>query len=201
MKLIINYVGNTVTFRLTTNDPDGFGPCVPAFDDLNIADQTLVSYIKQACKLQILKWSNNLFNPEWLLTKPQAIAILIRMLEWPQLETGANRWQIYYDKAVAMWMIEPSQAESFDKPISRYEIAKILYNSKVKYALIRNLNNNYETNKLIYPVPNTQTTGANTWEIQWLVSINTQILSRKWYIIQYLIIDWKPINSYMPLQL
>lgn len=149
-----------------------------AFDDLNIADQTLVSYIKQACKLQILKWSNNLFNPEWLLTKPQAIAILIRMLEWPQSETGANRWQIYYDKAVTMWMIEASQVENFDKPISRYEIAKILYNSKVKYALIKNLNNNYETNKLIYPVPNTLETGANTWEIKWLVSINTQILSR-----------------------
>lgn len=149
-----------------------------AFDDLSIADQTLVSYIKQACKLQILKWSNNLFNPEWLLTKPQAIAILIRMIEWPQVETGANRWQVYYDKAVAMWMIEASQVENFDKPISRYEIAKILYNSKVKYALIKNLNNNYETNKLIYPVPNTQTTGAKTGEVQWLVSINTQILSR-----------------------
>lgn len=58
-----------------------------AFDDLNIADQTLVWYIKQACNLQILKWSNNLFNPEWLLTKPQAIAILIRMLQGPQSET------------------------------------------------------------------------------------------------------------------
>lgn len=149
-----------------------------AFDDLNIADQTLVSYIKQACKLQILKWSNNLFDPEGILTKPQAVAILIRMLEGPQSETWANRWQVYYDKAVAMGMIEPSLSENFDKPISRYEIAKILYNSKVKYALIRNLNNNYETNKLIYPVPNTQMTGATTWEIQWLVSINTQILSR-----------------------
>jgi hypothetical protein len=149
-----------------------------AFDDLSIADQSLVTYIKQACKLQILKWSNGLFNPEWLLTKPQAIAILIRMIEWPQSETGANRWQVYYDKAVVNGMIEPSQSESFDKPISRYEIAKILYNSKVKYALIRNLNNNYETNKLIYPVPNTQTTWSNTGEIKWLVSINTQILSR-----------------------
>ncbi|MBX2946931.1 MAG: PKD domain-containing protein [Cyclobacteriaceae bacterium] len=28
-------VGNTVTFRLTTNDPDGAGPCVPAFIDVD----------------------------------------------------------------------------------------------------------------------------------------------------------------------
>jgi len=28
-------VGNTLTFRLTTNDPDGAGPCVPAFIDVD----------------------------------------------------------------------------------------------------------------------------------------------------------------------
>jgi hypothetical protein len=55
-------------------------------------------------------------------------------------------------------MIEPTTPENFDKPISRYEIAKILYNSKVKFELVANLNNDYETNKLIYPVPNTQGT-------------------------------------------
>lgn len=153
-------------------------PNLCAFDDLSLADQTLVSYIKQACKLQILKWSNNVFNPEALLTKPQAVAILVRMIEGVQTEAGANRWQVYYDKAVAMWMIEPTTPENFDKPISRYEIAKILYNSKVKFELVANLNNDYETNKLIYPVPNTQWTWTNSWEIVGLVSINTQALSR-----------------------
>ncbi|HMY94645.1 MAG TPA: PKD domain-containing protein, partial [Cyclobacteriaceae bacterium] len=29
-------IGSTVTLRLTTNDPDGPGPCGPAFDDINI---------------------------------------------------------------------------------------------------------------------------------------------------------------------
>lgn len=29
-------VGGTVSFRLTTNDPDGFGPCAPATDDITI---------------------------------------------------------------------------------------------------------------------------------------------------------------------
>ncbi|MGC1241644.1 MAG: PKD-like domain-containing protein [Chryseosolibacter sp.] len=29
-------IGNTVSFRLTTNDPDGFGPCTPASDDISI---------------------------------------------------------------------------------------------------------------------------------------------------------------------
>jgi hypothetical protein len=29
-------IGGTVSFRLTTNDPDGFGPCAPATDDITI---------------------------------------------------------------------------------------------------------------------------------------------------------------------
>jgi predicted secreted protein len=29
-------VGNTLTFRLTSNDPDGLGPCTPIFKDINI---------------------------------------------------------------------------------------------------------------------------------------------------------------------
>jgi hypothetical protein len=29
-------VGTVVTFRLTTNDPDGFGPCVPEFDEISV---------------------------------------------------------------------------------------------------------------------------------------------------------------------
>lgn len=149
-----------------------------AFDDLSIADQTLVSYIKEACKLQILKGSNNLFDPEGLLTKPQAVAILIRMIEAPLAESWATRWEVYYNRAVELGMIEPSQAINFDKPISRYEVAKLLYNSKVKYEIIKNLNNDYETNKLIYPVPGSMQTWAISWEVEWLISINTQILQR-----------------------
>jgi hypothetical protein len=36
-------------------EPALVDPNLCAFDDLSLADQTLVTYIKQACKLQILK--------------------------------------------------------------------------------------------------------------------------------------------------
>ncbi|MBX2963197.1 MAG: PKD domain-containing protein [Cyclobacteriaceae bacterium] len=41
----ITDVGNTLTFRLTTNDPDGAGPCVPAFIDVdfNVAESAKVN--------------------------------------------------------------------------------------------------------------------------------------------------------------
>jgi hypothetical protein len=85
---------------------------------------------------------------------------------------------VYYDRAIALGMIDPATPENFDKPISRYEVAKILYNSKVKYTIIRNLNNDYETDKLIYPVPDTLMTGDKTGEMKMLISVNTPLLSR-----------------------
>jgi hypothetical protein len=57
-------------------------------------------------------------------------------------------------------MIQNSTPTTFDKPISRYEIALLLYNTKVKETIIKNLNSDVETNKFIYPVPGTITTGA-----------------------------------------
>lgn len=149
-----------------------------AFTDMDLADPTLVNYITDACKLQILKWSNGLFNPLAILTKPQAVAILVRMLEWNQDETTNPRWQGYYDRAIAMWMIQQSTSTNFDKPITRYEVAMLLYNSKIKYELIKNLNNNFETNKLIYTVPDTVTTWSSIGEKTGLISINTQIMER-----------------------
>jgi hypothetical protein len=80
------------------------------------------------------------------------------MIDTSQDETQSPRWKGYYTRAVALGMIQESSAVNFDKPISRYEIAMLLYNSKIKSLLIKNLNNDYERNKLIYPVPNSVTT-------------------------------------------
>lgn len=72
------------------------------FTDLDTADQTLIPYITQACQLGILKGANGLFNPQGLLTKPQAVAILVRMLEGVKDETMDPRRYQYYERAVAM---------------------------------------------------------------------------------------------------
>lgn len=100
------------------------------------------------------------------------------MIDGPIDESKDPWWQGYYDRAVQLGMIEATTTTNFDKPISRYEVAMLLYNSKVKTTLIKNLNNNYETNKLIYPVPNSLTTGAVTGENVGLISINTNVLNQ-----------------------
>lgn len=148
------------------------------FSDLESADQTLAPYIIEACEYGLIKGSQWVFSPEVLLSKPQAVALLLRMIDGPIDESKDPWWQGYYDRAVQLGMIEATTTTNFDKPISRYEVAMLLYNSKVKTTLIKNLNNNYETNKLIYPVPNSLTTGAVTGENVGLISINTNVLNQ-----------------------
>lgn len=167
-----------LAYRKATIDgiPELLTGCV--FTDLANADVSLLASIKTACQYGLMRGSDGKFNPEALLTKPQAVALLLRMISGPIDESTSPWWKGYYDKAVQLGMIGESSAAAFDKPISRHEIAMLLYNSKIKSTLVRNLNNNYETDKLIYPVPNTLTTGAVTGEKVGLVSINTNVLNQ-----------------------
>jgi hypothetical protein len=150
---------------------------VCAYSDIDKADISLAPYIIDACKMQIFKGWTGTFEPLIYLTKPQAVAILVRLLEGAKDETTDPRWTNYYKRAVELGMIQNSSPTNFDKPISRYEIALLLYNTKVKENIIKNLNSDVETNKFIYPVPGTITTGA-IGETKWLISLNTQILNR-----------------------
>ena len=147
-----------------------------SYADINTAEASLVPYIVDACSAQIFKWGTWLFQPLTLLTKPQAVAILVRLLEWPKDETTNPRWTAYYKRAVELSMIQDSAQATFDKPITRYEIAILLYNTKVEQNIMKNLNSNVESSKLIFPVPGSIGTG-NTWEIQGLISLNTQMLN------------------------
>lgn len=153
-----------LAYRKATIDgtPEFVTGCV--FTDLTNADVSLLASIKTACQYGLMRGSDGKFNPEALLTKPQAVALLLRMIAGPMDESTNPWWKGYYDKAIQLGMIGESSATAFDKPISRHEIAMLLYNSKIKSTLVRNLNNNYETDKLIYPVPNTLTTGAISGE-------------------------------------
>lgn len=148
------------------------------FTDIDVADETLAPSIQEACKLQILKWGNGKFEPLTTLTKPQAVAIIVRMLEGNVDETTNPRWQGYYNKAISLWLIQAVSVANFDRPITRYEVAMLLYTTKIKKEITDNLNNNYETNKLIFPIQHSLTTWSISTEKVWLVTVNTSILER-----------------------
>lgn len=145
------------------------------FTDLGSADQTLVPYINQACAVGILKWANGVYQPFNELTRAQAISILLRITDGYQDESGSVWWQKYYDRALQLGMISPSSPENFEKPITRYEVAVLLYKSKIQKDILSNLNNNFEKNKFIFTMSSTGAL-ATTGNLTGLASINTYLL-------------------------
>ena len=59
-------------------------------------------------------------------------------------------------------MIGPADAVTFENPITRYELALFLYNFKVKYQILQNLNNNNIQNQIVSTVPGSTKTGLNS---------------------------------------
>lgn len=161
-------IGSQISSPLTIT-----GEC--QFVDLVNADQTLVPYIHQACSVGILKWSSDIYQPFNELTRAQAISILLRITDGYQDESGSVWWQKYYDRALQLGMISPSSPENFEKPISRYEVAVLLYKSKIQKDILWNLNNDFEKNKFIFTISPTETL-VTTGNLTGLVSINTYLL-------------------------
>ncbi len=145
------------------------------FSDLDNADQSLVPYVNQACTIWILKWSDGVFKPFNELTRAQAISILLRITDGYQDESGSKWWQKYYDRALQLGMISASSPENFEKPITRYEVAVLLYKSKIQKDILSNLNNNFEKNKFIFTMSSSGTF-ATTGNLTGLASINTYLL-------------------------
>ena len=133
------------------------------FKDIANTDTTLTSYVQQACKLGVMKWSNGYFSPKGTINKSQFIAAIIRLFEGKKLDETTNpRWKNYFEKAQEMGMIWPADAITFENSITRYEVALFLYRFKVKYQILQNLNNNVIQNQIVSTVPWSIKTGDNS---------------------------------------
>jgi hypothetical protein len=87
----------------------------------------LVPFIQNVCQRGIIKWFNNNYMAQKQLTRPEAMAILIRMFEGKvSFENKDPRWADYYIKGKALWLTTLSNND-FEKEISRYEIALYIY--------------------------------------------------------------------------
>jgi len=124
------------------------------FTDIDHLDSSLQNHIKEVCQKWFFWGSNWAFNPNSEINKSHFIVALVRMLEWKHLEENVSpRRKNYYEKALQMWVISPSDAISFESPITRYEAALYLYRFKIKYQMIKNLNNSKLPNEVISTVP------------------------------------------------
>lgn len=65
------------------------------------------------------------------LTRPQALAVLIRMMEGKKSnETKNPWWQDYFTKAGVIGLVDEYSFNTFDRPITRKEIALFVYRLK-----------------------------------------------------------------------
>lgn len=147
------------------------------FKDIGSADPTLKDWIVQACQLNILRGGNGTFAPTKPLSKPEAIAVLLRMFDQPQDETASPWWHNYFVKANQLGLINESSEASFDKPITRYEMSTLMYRLKVKNAFLNSLNNNSVQNKLITMVNTSRNLIVNTGDrARGYILMNTYLL-------------------------
>lgn len=61
------------------------------------------------------------------LTKAQALAVLVRALEWSQDETVSPRWRNYFDLSRSLGLTKEKNVLAVDIPVTRYEMALLLY--------------------------------------------------------------------------
>jgi len=147
------------------------------FTDIWDLDEETQKHITNVCKKWLIKWWNNLFNPNSDTNKSTFIVALIRMFEWKSLdETVSPRRKNYFDKAQELWLVTAADTTTFDTPISRYEVALFLYRFNVRYKLLNNLNNNKISDDIINTVE--WSTVTLNWKQNANIYINTSILKQ-----------------------
>lgn len=147
------------------------------FKDLGTADASLKDWIIESCQLNILKGGDGYFLPTKPLSKPEAIAVLLRMFDLPQDETSSPRRKNYFTKANELGLINESSQANFDKPITRYEMSTLMYRLRVKNILVQSLNSNTIKNQLITMVTNSnQLITSSGGRARGYILINTYLL-------------------------
>ena len=101
---------------------DKGGNC--GFIDTGKATTELLPYITSACQRGLFKGTQGKFLPRNTITRPEVMAILIRMFEGKSsLENRNPRRGDYYLKARALGLTTINNQTAFDKAITRKEVA------------------------------------------------------------------------------
>ncbi|MCX6825297.1 MAG: S-layer homology domain-containing protein [candidate division SR1 bacterium] len=120
-----------------------------AFSDNNAINPTLTGFVSNVCKRGIFKGTtDNKFLPTQKLTRPQSMALLVRIFEGKvSNESRTPRWGDYYVKGQALGLTTINNQTSFDTEITRKEIAiymwrfnSIVNNPAVKLMMQNRLN-------------------------------------------------------------
>lgn len=125
------------------------------FSDLAAAREELRSFIIYSCNVWILRGQQWFFSPTHSMTKAEFLAAMIRMLGDAFPEPTIRAWQVwrepYFEIWLQLWLVNPMDRVAFVRnyPITRYEVAVILYRFRIKYRMLTNLNAGILENQLL----------------------------------------------------
>ncbi len=170
---------------INTWDEDIKIPARCYFKDLSDAKDELKPYILYDCAEWIFDWQDGRFHPTHSLTKAEFVASLIRMFGKKYTTTWNVVWRKpYFDQWLKLWLVNYVDRITFDKPITRYEVALILYRFRIKYQLLENLNSDNIENLIISMIQNSEK--EIDWHKIWKVYITVTKLKDQdfsvWYI-------------------
>lgn len=98
--------------------------------------------VREACKLGLFRWGNGWFYPKWWLTKAQSLVVLIRLFDNKTLPENTDPWfKNYYDRAHELGITKDRDLTNFNREVTRYEIALMIYRFNIKYKLLKKTNN------------------------------------------------------------
>lgn len=98
------------------------------FQDADLFHPTLSSHISNVCRWWLFQWSDWKYMPRDNLSKAQAMAVLIRMIEWKMsYELQTPRREQYYNKWRMIGLTNVENINKFDHDLTRYEIALMVY--------------------------------------------------------------------------
>lgn len=156
------------------------------FTDLEETPEDLIPHIINACRQGLVVGVGSTFNPKASMTKAQFIVALIRLLEGKQLDERVDpRWKNYFELARAIEVVSAGDAITFDNAITRYEVAVFLYRFKVKYLILKNLNNSRLPNEIVSMLSGSMKTGVSGLP-EWEVFVNVPLLTDANFTIGYI---------------
>ena len=179
------------------------------FNDANLFNPTLSAHIANVCKWWLFQGSNWKYMPRDNLTKAQAMAVLVRMIEWKMSYELQTPWrEQYYNKWKMIGLTNVENINEFDHEVTRYEIALMVYrmrtimwNSQMKQLAI-NAMAWIEQNKTW--VIDSQTVIDNLWTLVWWIDPSTDPelaeaiywMYDNWLTIYNTVSDFKPFDVF-----
>jgi len=148
------------------------------FIDQNKISKDLAADVFDACKLGLFRGGIDGFYPQVGLTKSQSIVALVRMFDNKTYAENTDPWFLeYYNRAIELGITKDKDLNNFNRFVTRYEIALMIYRFNLKYKLFQQFNGNIlNPNELVWMLQESVVTSSDGLK-RGTALFNTDILS------------------------